>query len=245
MCRAKAFLLLLVVTACVKAEERAEVVKKVHAENQELRRLVAALSAENAALRTSLLGREPWRGVVEVKRVGGPGGLVPYVRLCPRGEAVTGVDAAAGRFVDSIALVCGPISPRHLPKGTSEVGTVLERAGSPDVGGISQRCPDGTYVVGLKGRAGGLVDALELQCAAIKPEKGADGDSGAQGAAGGGTEAPKAPIAPALPRALPRIGGTGGEPFASECPDGFVVVGMSGRHGEHLNSISLLCVDPR
>lgn len=42
-------------------------------------------------------------------RVGGTGGTVEYLELCPKGYVVTGIRGGAGIYVDSIQLICSPL----------------------------------------------------------------------------------------------------------------------------------------
>jgi hypothetical protein len=244
------FLVLVAVGGCFKGDERVEVATRVHAENVELRRMTLALSSENAALRAALLGRKPWEETVQLRHVGGSGGAVPFLRVCPRGEAVSGVEATGGGYVDSIAPVCTPIprpapvpgpvtasvtapesetpAPARPPSPASDVaaaagvGTELDRAGGPGGAPAPRHCAAGSHVVGVRGKAGELLDSLELTC---------------QGVRVGGTMVGK-------PATLPAVGGTGGDAFERRCPPGWVVVGMGGRHGEFLNSIVLHCGKP-
>lgn len=224
--------ILLASAGCFRGDERAEVVQKVHSENVELRRLVAALSAENATLRARTLGHEPWTGTISLRRAGGPGGHVPFARACPRGEAAAGFAGTAGTFVDGIAPLCTPLGGPH---DAQDVITELDLAGGGGGAAFTRRCPAGTHVVGLRGRAGDLIDAIEVLCLALPAAE--------VGAGGGGAATPAAAPSP-RPTTLPAAGGAGGEPFERRCPDGFVVVGVSGRRGEYVNSVVLHCARP-
>jgi len=42
-------------------------------------------------------------------RVGGPGGDIEYNEVCPKGYVMVGVRGGAGKFLDSIQIVCAPI----------------------------------------------------------------------------------------------------------------------------------------
>lgn len=42
----------------------------------------------------------------------------------------------------------------------------------------------------------------------------------------------------------PRVGGEGGRDYERLCPVGWVAVGITGRQGDYLESLSLTCADP-
>jgi len=42
-------------------------------------------------------------------RVGGPGGDIEYNEVCPKGYVMVGVRGGAGKFLDSIQIVCAPL----------------------------------------------------------------------------------------------------------------------------------------
>ena len=214
--------------ACGSGRERVEITLQVHAENTELRHQAVALQTENAFLRAALLGRQPWTGTVQLKHAGGTGGLVAFARVCPRGEAMAGLSGHAGQFVDEIAPLCTAIDRpegEKVPEG-GEVATELDPAGGSGGAAFTRMCRPGSHLVGLRGRAGEAIDAIEPICR----------DTQATLAAAG--SGPK-PFATAL--SLPVIGGGGGEPFDRSCPTGWAMVGVSGRHGKYLTSLSPLC----
>lgn len=203
------YLIILLTVAC--GRERAEVSGELFAENLDLKRLVLALEAENASLRAAVMGFRPWPSTVQLKHVGGAGGLVPFIRACNAGEAVFGVRGRAGSLLDALAPVCTRLEG---PKGEN-IETELDAAGGLGGSPFARMCPSGTYVVGIKGRAGDLVDAIELLC--NDPFKQGD------------------------PAVLPTVGGTGGQAFERRCPPGFIVIGFSGRYDKQINSLSVHC----
>lgn len=42
-------------------------------------------------------------------RVGGPGGDIEYNEVCPKGYVMVGIRGGAGKFLDSIQIVCAPL----------------------------------------------------------------------------------------------------------------------------------------
>ncbi len=42
-------------------------------------------------------------------RVGGPGGDIEYNEVCPKGYVMVGVRGGAGKFLDSIQIICAPL----------------------------------------------------------------------------------------------------------------------------------------
>lgn len=60
----------------------------------------------------------------------GPFGSQPPFQACPAGEAAVGIHVRAGRFVDAIGLVCGPI-PARVGAPTTKLPSPLVQAPSP------------------------------------------------------------------------------------------------------------------
>ncbi|MBI5499543.1 MAG: hypothetical protein HY907_04835 [Deltaproteobacteria bacterium] len=216
---------------CRVGQEGGQVTAKVHARNQELERELDVLRAENDGLRAQLLGYQPWQGTIQLARVGGPYGIVPFVRTCPRGEALTGFAGRSGGVVDAIAPLCAPLdrTPLRGLTGATTVETELRPAGGNGGGVFRAACAPGSHVVGLRGRAGGAVDAIEPLCQ----------DTSWVGA--GPPPAGEAALRARPVTALPKIGGSGGTPFESRCPEGWAVVGTSGRIGDFVQSLALHC----
>lgn len=93
--------------------------------------------------------------------------------------------------------------------------------GTASAGGIggwdyNLRCPDDLALIGIKGRAGGLVDRVQGICGTI---------SGGQ-------------------QMTSWAGGPFGFDYEERCPAGKVVVGLGGRAGAFIDSLSLRCGDP-
>ncbi len=220
--------LLVALASCGTGRERAEITLQVHAENTELKRQTLALQTENAFLRAALLGRQPWVGTVQLKHAGGTGGLATFARVCPRGEAMSGLSGHAGQFVDEIVPLCTRVDAGEGERGAEggDVATELDPAGGTGGAAFTRTCRPGSHLVGFRGRAGEAIDALEPVC------------RDTQSVLAAPATGPK-PMAATL--TLPAIGGGGGEPFERSCPAGWVMVGVSGRYGKYLTSLSPHC----
>ncbi|MBI5487558.1 MAG: hypothetical protein HY905_09510 [Deltaproteobacteria bacterium] len=216
---------------CRVGQEGDQATAKIHARNQELARELDTLRMENDGLRAQLLGYQPWEGTIQLQRVGGPYGIVPFVRACPRGEAVMGFAGRSGGVIDAVAPLCAPLDRSALRglTGATTVETELRLAGGNGGGAFRTACAPGSYVVGVRGRAGGAIDALEPLCEDTSL-----------------ADASAAPLGEAVPRTRPvatlaKVGGSGGAPFESRCPAGWVVVGVSGRIGDFVQSLAVQC----
>lgn len=85
----------------------------------------------------------------------------PVSLHCPMESAIVGLRGKADRFVEEVAPICASeqgdeATPEMPPNG--EAG--------PDAEPFEVRCPEGTLAIGFAGRAGALVDAVGLICAA-------------------------------------------------------------------------------
>jgi hypothetical protein len=93
---------------------------------------------------------------------------------CPAGSAVTGFTGNIGDLVDNVALQCSPLDP----DGT--VGSPLvELPAIGGVGGFLIAVPvtcTGSFANGLQGRRGQDLDAIGLQCAAVRPDVDTSGE---------------------------------------------------------------------
>lgn len=215
--------------SCGNGVERAEITAKVHAEDNELRQQNMALLTENARLRAALLGRQPWTGTLQLRRVGGASGTVPFARMCPRGEAMAGFQGQAGAVVDGLGPLCTPLGRDALEglPDAAATATELDFAGGTGGSAFSRTCKAGSHLVGFRGRAGDGVDAIEPVCRDLRVTPVAEPTD----------EKPAPPPA----TSLPSIGGSGGEPFERICPAGWVLVGLSGRYGKFLTSLVPHC----
>lgn len=86
------------------------------------------------------------------------------------------------------------------------------------------RCPEGTFVVGLSGRAGAYVDQLNTMCAPLRRTE------------GGGLEWNRSRL-----ETMEGMGGEGGDKFEWTCPPDTIATGIEGRHGGWIDAIGVVC----
>ena len=155
-------------------------------------------------------------------------GGTAFPDACPAGQVMVGFNAQLGASFDQVGVICAPIA---LASGTLAVstGTAVDQplrgtnTGTP----AASTCPAGTMVVGFAGRAGALIDQLQLRCAAITV-------TGAP---------PQASVGTAT--ALTAVGGTGGVAFPdTDCAAGAVAVGADIRAGGSIDAFGLRCGVP-
>jgi len=227
--------------ACDLGKERSEVVTEVHNENRELRRQNLALMTENAQLRARALGQRPWTGTIALKAAGGAGGKVPFLRACPHGEALAGINGHAGTLVDEIVPACRRLDVVPPPAGPDAptMTNELEPIGRSEGAAYERLCPPGSLLAGFRGRAGAAIDSLQPVCVERHPARiPATGDPATPSKAPATDDRP----APSKdPAPLPAVGGSGGQPFTRVCPDGWVAIGLSGRVESAPASIVVHC----
>lgn len=156
------WLVAVVVMGC-HGKETDEILASLRADNHLLRSELVSLRTENAALMANTAGPR-WESTVSIKRAGGVSQRSHYQRECPAGQALRGFAARVGGFVDALTPVCTPIA--KVP-GTRD-GRMLERD-LPTIGGPSGRiaetmCPWPTLMIGVRGRAADIIDAIEPVC---------------------------------------------------------------------------------
>jgi hypothetical protein len=98
---------------------------------------------------------------------------------------------------------------------SGQAGTYRGGLGTQQGASVALRCPAGWIAVGLWGASGALVDRISLSCA----------------------PRPGGPVVH-----LRGVGGDGGAGFHASCPRG-ALRGLTGRVGELLDSIGMLCDD--
>lgn len=116
--------------------------------------------------------------------------------------------------VDAFARPIGPLV--NVAGALATLDTATASAGG--IGGweYELRCPAGLSLIGIKGRAGGLVDSVRGVCGTIY----------------GGQQVTS------------WAGGPFGTEYERRCPAGKVVVGIGGRAGAFIDSLSMRCGDP-
>jgi hypothetical protein len=159
---------------------------------------------------------------------GGTGGTAT-TDLCPQNEVLIGYRGTLGMngrdlVVNGVEGQCGRlavagIGPYAL---TTNAGDRLPRRGSDATMTFTALCAANQVVVGLQGRAGTVLDQLQLQCAPLSTTT---LDSLSIGAT----------------TLLPPAGGTGGSAFQATCPAGQVARGQDTNSGNVIDAFALVC----
>jgi len=159
---------------------------------------------------------------------GNPIGATGFADACPAGEAPIGFDADVESIVEGLSVVCGALllDPVALTISVG-TGTTLPLRGSPaDAVRTVARCPANTILVAFSGRAGTLIDRVDMDCAPLEVTGTAPDLEIVVGASvsGGG------------------FGGDGGGLFdRTSCLAGEIPSGMTVRAGNNIDGLGLLC----
>ena len=147
---------------------------------------------------------------------------------CPSGEVLIGIRGATGGWLHQIRGVCGVLAlvdPGAIALSVTESSLMPIRG---QLGGqaYDATCPAGSAVVGFDGRAGSLVDQIELRCAPLfLADDGVDLSIGFGG-----------------PNDLAPVGGNGGQPFPqADCPAGEVATIANIRAGDSIDAFGVTC----
>jgi hypothetical protein len=133
-------------------------------------------------------------------RLGSSNGTDRSLR-CNSGEVLVGLAIRASMYVSGFASRCAALRTDGTTGPVRETGYL----GGTNFGSrTTNDCPAGSMVVGLTGRAGGVVDRVAVQCASLA--------SWIPGRT--------------LTATLPNRGGDGGGGFTVQCPPGFVGLGV-------------------
>ena len=189
--------------------------------------VVPGLGASPAAA-VAAFGQPVLGDPVTVGRFGGSDGgapastsCAPYVVTALRGYQHDDFEQETRAWLDGLVPTCTALvsDGAAASLGTSAEGPLYGvTTGRPAA--TATTCPAGAVATGVRGRAGFLVDQVELVCAPLR----ADGTLGAAAATGTAT------------------GGDGGgvvDPLT--CPAGSVVTGLTGRTGASIDNVSLVC----
>lgn len=123
---------------------------------------------------------------------------------CPDAEALVGI---TGRSDQTVAAVTGAICVALMADGKwASAGAARRSTGPATAAGrdFTLQCPPDHGVTGISGRAGSVVDGLSLRCAPLGQDA-----QGLIAVTSAGLD-------------LVAVGGTGGSPFAENCPGGTV-----------------------
>ena len=191
-------------------------------------------ACDGALTCTEPVGISPAGSVADLPRRGSATGGTAYDDACPTGSALVGVSGdlrAGASYLGRIRGICAPISITGSGLGPYTVTTGAQTdpplrgllGGGASYVGV---CPANSVVVGFDGRAGALVDQLELRCAPLVVSETASAFV----------------VAPGTPTAIAPVGGTGGSPFpTTDCPAGEIATVARIRAGDSVDGFSLGC----
>jgi hypothetical protein len=152
--------------------------------------------------------------------VAGSGGGTPYRLECRTGEVLAGIFGRAGMVVDRVGVLCVTINAAG--RWTSEPRRAGGTGGSGGTA-FTRTCPRDHAVSGILGRAGLMVDRLQLNCRRL----------GQNGSTTGGHVL------------LAAAGGNGGSAFGAwRCTQDRPGTGLLGNSGALIDRIRLRCSDP-
>jgi hypothetical protein len=149
---------------------------------------------------------------------GGQGGS-DFSLSCNANEVMVGVTGRAGWVVDRLAALCQAVDSNGAPAGATRQTAA---AGGTGGNAFTLRCPAGQAVAGIQGRAGQMVDRIQVSCRRVT---------------GGTTTGAVTWIAAA--------GGNGGSAFgAHPCTGDRPAKSLVGRAGSAIDRIRLGCALP-
>ena len=173
-------------------------------------------------------------GETSTAEQGGPTGA-PFGDTCPVDQAVVGYRGfltpppVGLTLIGGVQTLCGVLTlGASSPLGiATSPGATLPMRGASRASPWTQVCPADQVVVGFSGRSGAALDQVAFECA---PWFAAD--AGGVGLSVGGSVT------------LMAAGRDGGMPFEDLCPPGQLARGTSGRSGQWVDSLALLCGSP-
>jgi hypothetical protein len=164
--------------------------------------------------------------VTSTSLVGNASGGTSFVDVCPDGQVFSGLDVQVSSYVVRAAARCRPLSPLDLFGPWSILqgpSTAMTMHGTLTGTAATGECALGSMATGFTGRAGLLVDNVQLACAA-------------SGTAGSGS------FTLGAASTSPALGGAGGAAFMPvACPAGAVAIGANIRAGNGVDAFGLVC----
>jgi hypothetical protein len=102
--------------------------------------------------------------VTDLDRVGGSQGTTNRV-TCQTNWGAVGIHGKTGNVIDSLGLHCGRLYT-NSDTSVKTAGSTEKKGpfGGPGGAPFDLKCPSGQVLTGLKGRAGNLIDSLDLIC---------------------------------------------------------------------------------
>jgi hypothetical protein len=180
----------------------------------------AEARADGAVPDASVGGGEPsyvLTGEVQIAAARGGDDGDPFQLICPTNHVAVGLEGSSGSRVDSVRIVCREL----LEDGRlGEEPHKTPEAGEANDNPFSTSCPDGEAIVGVRGREGGDIDAIGIDCAPVVPwvDEGRGRDPGEE-----------------------LFGGSGGRAFFDLCSRGFFVAEIAGQHARIIHGVQLRC----
>jgi hypothetical protein len=171
-------------------------------------------------------------GDATTSKYGSETGGMPFLDLCPDGEAVVEVQGSLQPgfpmlLVSSIQGSCASMAvDPSSGQVTTAPGTVLPLHGTGPADAWTQTCPAGQVVVGFVGRSGIALDQAAFECTSLAVNLDAGSFS----------------MGPLV--VLVAAGGDGGLPFRTECPAGQLAHGLVGRSGDWIDEFGIACASP-
>lgn len=99
---------------------------------------------------------------------------MPATAACPAGQVVVGAEGTADTRLRRLAPLCVAVPEDGRWAGRPALGTAVGRDGGEP---FRRLCPEGSAVVGIRGRAGAELERLALQCRALDDAQRARGES--------------------------------------------------------------------
>ena len=146
-----------------------------------------------------------------------------YFKLsaCPSGQVLIGVAAKQGWYIDSVAPLCSAVTSTGVWSGP-----VSQRSGIGGPGGDIKvaQCNENDAVVGMSGKIGRWVTALNVRCRKLASPTTVSSTSSIYSISAGGAS-------------------YGTIADVQTCSDRRVVMALSGRYTSYVNQLTMTCAD--
>lgn len=162
--------------------------------------------------------------------------VTPFSDDCPEGQVLTGLTGRLTSQGLGAAVVLGRVQGECSTLSLQDAdptavdsaagASLIEHGGFQEGGNWQLTCPDGSVITELEGRAGSIIDSLEVTCTPLQIDGTGSAQSLELGAAS--TEGP--------------AGGNGGAPFGPvACPNGEIAAGLAGDTNSYVIRLALRC----
>ena len=140
---------------------------------------------------------------------------------CPSGQVMVGVAAKQGWYIDSVAPLCSAVTSTGVWSGPlSQLSSIGGPGGEIKVA----QCNENDAVVGLSGKIGRWVTALNVRCRKLSSPTTVSSSSSIYSVSAGGAS-------------------YGTIAAAQVCPNRRPVVALSGRYTLYVNQLTMTCAD--